>query len=217
MKGLLIKDFRLLKAQRNFFINIVLVAVVMSVFLKNAMFMIGYLAFVFSSFTLSTVSYDEYENGNAFLFSLPVSREGYVAEKYAFGILASSSGWLVATILAAVIEVVYGKPIDMDFLAGALTVLPLAMLIFAVMLPFQIKFGGEKGRIAMVAVICVMVAIAYALAKLVDFRNLDLLSKLEQLTTADLWTMMAVCLAAGIIALLVSAGASLRIMRNKEF
>ena len=34
---------------------------------------------------MSSISYDEFDNGNAFLFSLPITRKDYVLEKYIFG------------------------------------------------------------------------------------------------------------------------------------
>ena len=73
MKGLLIKDFKLMMMQKNFFAMIVVIAVVMTVFTDDIAFPLGFLTFVVSMFTLSTISYDEFDNGNAFLFSLPVS------------------------------------------------------------------------------------------------------------------------------------------------
>ncbi len=80
MKGLLIKDFQLLKAQKSFFMVLIAVAVGMCLFSYDTSFITGFLTFAVSLFTISTVSYDEFDNGNAFLFSLPISRTGYVMD-----------------------------------------------------------------------------------------------------------------------------------------
>lgn len=87
MTGLLIKDLKLLKVQRNFFLMFVAIAVWMQTFMDGVSFIIGYMTFCGSMAVLNTISYDEYDNGNAFLFSLPISRKGYVLEKYAFGFI----------------------------------------------------------------------------------------------------------------------------------
>ena len=87
MKGLLIKDFKLLQGQKNFFITIIAIAGIMAIFMEDASFIIGYMTFVGSLFTLSTISYDEFDNGNAFLFSLPITRKDYILEKYGFGLI----------------------------------------------------------------------------------------------------------------------------------
>ena len=80
MKGLLIKDFKLLKGQKNFFFIVCLVGVMLMVTSASPSYVISYMTFVFSMFTLSSVSYDEYDNGLAFLFCLPVTRKKYVRE-----------------------------------------------------------------------------------------------------------------------------------------
>ena len=87
MTGLLIKDFRLLKVQKNFFTLIVFILLGMILFSEDNFFAVSFATFIFSLFSTSTVSYDEFDNGNPFLFSLPVTRKGYVLEKYCFGLI----------------------------------------------------------------------------------------------------------------------------------
>ena len=79
MKGLLIKDFKLLKNQKQFFLIIGLITFMFLVTNDSPYFTITYATMMFSMFTMSTISYDEYDNGAAYLFSLPISRKGYVA------------------------------------------------------------------------------------------------------------------------------------------
>ena len=102
MKGMLVKDFKLMKGQRNFFAVIAAMAVGMAIFMEEPSFIIGYMTFAGSLFTLSTISYDEFDNGNAFLFSLPISRKGYTVEKYQFGLIAGGVSWLFATVAAGI-------------------------------------------------------------------------------------------------------------------
>ena len=78
MKGLLIKDFKLMKMQKNFFLMMIAIVIAISFFQNEISFPLGFLPFVISLFSLSTISYDEFDNGNAFLFSLPISRKDYV-------------------------------------------------------------------------------------------------------------------------------------------
>ena len=87
MKGMLIKDFKLLRNMRNSLIIIVLVAVTSGAYLQDASFVIPYLAFIGATFASSTLSYDEYDNGYAYLLSMPVTRKGYVTEKYILGFI----------------------------------------------------------------------------------------------------------------------------------
>lgn len=80
MKGLLIKDFKLLKGQKNFFMAITAISIIMIIVSPGTSFPIGLLGFVGALFSLSSISYDEFDNGNAFLFSLPITRKDYVLE-----------------------------------------------------------------------------------------------------------------------------------------
>ena len=78
MKGLLVKDFRLLLSQKAYYMAVFLVAIVLATSTGSPNFVVGYLAMLCMMFALSSISYDEFDNGNAFLFCLPISRNGYV-------------------------------------------------------------------------------------------------------------------------------------------
>ena len=76
MKGLYIKDFKLMMNQKMFFIVIAAMAIFFAVTQTNIFFVISYATFIAAMFVISSISYDEFNNGNAFLFTLPVTRTG---------------------------------------------------------------------------------------------------------------------------------------------
>lgn len=102
MKGLLIKDFKLLKGQKNFFMAITAISIIMIIVSPGTSFPIGFLGFVGALFSLSSISYDEFDNGNAFLFSLPITRKDYVLEKYIFGLILGIMSLLLGTVISLV-------------------------------------------------------------------------------------------------------------------
>lgn len=108
---------------------------------------------VLSLFTLSTISYDEFDNGNAFLFTLPISRAGYAVEKYCLALLLGGGAWVLAIFFAMVIAIVRGTVSVSDIAMTAVMILPALIVIQAVMIPFQLKFGGEKGRSALIGAV----------------------------------------------------------------
>ena len=57
MKGLLIKDFKLLKGQKNFFMTITAISIIMIIVSPGTSFPIGFLGFVGALFSLSSISY----------------------------------------------------------------------------------------------------------------------------------------------------------------
>ena len=222
MKGLLIKDFKLLKNQKNFFILVFVMAVFLTITngagSSPATFVLPYVGFVCSFFVLSTISYDEYDNGNAFLFTLPFDRKIYVAEKYIFGVVTGGAGLLL--ILAFILIYTDGmtgaeQTGETLFTAGVSAALLLFFL--AVMIPFQLKFGPEKGRIAMIIVFLGIFAAVYGLAKVVNIGNMDLSGLIQTADAMGPAGVALVFLAVSLLVLAASMTISIRIMEKKEF
>ena len=86
MTGCLIKDLMLIKNQKQFLVIIGVIGLMMLIIYDNPSFVFGYLTVMLSFLPITTLAYDDAENGAAYLFSLPVTRRGYVAEKYLFSI-----------------------------------------------------------------------------------------------------------------------------------
>ena len=84
MKGLLIKDLKILGKQKKFLILILILAVMLPFGSDDAGFTTNYIILMLSLLSLSTLSYDEMNGGMMFLLSLPTSRKLYVKEKYVF-------------------------------------------------------------------------------------------------------------------------------------
>ena len=226
MKGLLIKDFRLLKNQKNFFILVFVMAVFLTITggdeSSPATFVLPYVGFVCSFFVLSTISYDEYDNGNAFLFTLPFDRKIYALEKYIFGIVTGGAGLLL--ILAFILiytdgmagaEQTAGQMGETLFTAGVSA----ALLFFflAVMIPFQLKFGPEKGRIAMFIVLLGTMALVFGIVKLAGLDDSALREAARVMGRKGLSGVAAVCIAAAAAVMVISMFISARILEKKEF
>lgn len=79
MKGLLIKDFKLLKNQKSFLA--IVAAVCAFVMIKGSeSYAMFYGAAMAAMLSVNSIGYDEENNGMGFLFTLPVSRRDYVLE-----------------------------------------------------------------------------------------------------------------------------------------
>lgn len=217
MKGLLVKDFRLMKGQKNFFFVIVAVTVGMSVFFDASSFLLGFLPFVLSQFTLSTISYDEFDNGNAFLFTLPVSRADYAIEKYCLALLLSGSAWIFATLLAIAFNVLKGGGAVSEIAVAAVMILVAVIVIQAIMIPFQLKFGGEKGRIVLIGVVGLLSVAGIVLVKAAEMLGVDIANILNNLPMVSMGVMVTIILIISVIILLLSLQASVLIMKRKEF
>lgn len=218
MKGLLVKDFKLVKLQKNFFFMIIAVAVGLTIINDDATFMLGFLTFVMSMFTLSTISYDEFDNGNAFLFTLPVSRKSYVVEKYVFSLLLGGGSWVLAVLFAVVFSIIQGTVSVLEVVMAAVVIFVIMLMVQAAMIPFQLKFGGEKGRIAMVGAVGILFIIGFVAVKIAEGLGIDLLNVgIGSLSTVNMGMAVAIAIAVDAVVLLVSMKISISIMDRKEF
>ena len=119
MKGLLIKDFRLA------FINIRILCIVAAVIFlivgcgdeDGIEFIVYFVTAMCMMMVITTISYDDSDNGLAFLLTLPVSRKTYVTEKYIFAFLGGYGGFFLSFAIAVLYSLEIGKAgITSDFL-----------------------------------------------------------------------------------------------------
>lgn len=162
MRGLLIKDFRLLKNQKSFLLTFLLIGVGMLFTELDSFLIISYLTFLFSAFAVSSISYDELDNGFAFLFTLPVSRRGYVAEKYLFGLLFGGGAWFISTLLTTVIAAFRQGEGLLEIFPAVFVYLVMILIYLSIVLPIQLKFGVEKGRLIILGTV-ILIYLAGAL------------------------------------------------------
>lgn len=154
MKGLLIKDLMLLKSQGRFFaVTVILIFIAGGVFDGSYAYFGYYLMLFQALFVVNTMSMDEENGGMCFLMTLPAGRKAYVREKFCFGMLMTAAGWALSVLIAVFFMAIKHDPADLTDLlpmaAGGLAVFP---MINFVSVPLILKFGQEKGRIALAAV-----------------------------------------------------------------
>lgn len=217
MKGLLIKDFKLMLMQKNFFIIIIVVACLISISSQDPTFIIGFITLILSLFTVSTISYDEFDNGYPFLLTLPFSRKTYVLEKYVYGLILGTGAWIVSVMICSLMLIVQGKPVTSDMLIGAFVILPMFLVIESLMIPVHLRFGGEKGRYALIACVGVLVVIGFVVMKIVEIFHIDVLPLILAIDALGPVMFMVILLMIGFLIMLVSLKVSLSIMNKKEF
>ena len=84
MRGLFEKDIRIIKNQKKMMLIFAGMGVLLLLSGVEISFILPYMASVMTSVAISTISYDSMDNGNSFLFTLPVRRKDYATEKYFF-------------------------------------------------------------------------------------------------------------------------------------
>ena len=217
MKGLLIKDIRLLLSMKQHLL--IFLGVCGSIaFTTDGSFIIGYAAGLTGIMGLSTLGFDEHDNGFPFLFSLPVDVKTYVNEKYLFCILLDLFGAAVGTALFILACLTKGKADAIsDGIVYLALYLPMTLLLILSVLPCQMVFGREKSRIVTMIVYGVLFVLSAVIVKIVG--PVDQL-KAPQNLPEWLSNPFFIAAAACVLVLAFCAGMycfCLKAMRNKEF
>lgn len=217
MKGLLIKDWKLLKNQGRFFLMILAISLIPLFFTQSYVsFITSYLTFIFSVFVLSTLSYDSYDNGMVFLLSLPVSRRIYVQEKYLFSLLLASGSWLFSLILRlAVFSLRTSLTEGLEAILMDPIYLILALLFLGYSLPLHLKFGNEKGRILSFFTLGLFAFGVFTLVR--TTQGLRILSSLERTKARSPLSVIMVSILLCALFFGISYHLSVRILEKKEF
>ena len=162
MKGLFVKDIELMKQQKQFFILVVVMEVILNLAGSGSVsFATGYFTIVTAIFAITTISYDEFDNGLAFLMTLPVTRKQYL-----LGAGLTAVAWGIATITGVICKgVAELQGCLSETIIGSLIYIPLALLMLAVSLPLVIHFGAEKGRYIAMVMWAIIFAVVYILIK----------------------------------------------------
>lgn len=218
MKGLLVKDFQLILVNKKLLYMIVMFVVFFAFTMNDRSFVTSFCIMMFEIIALSTLSYDSFNNGNAFLFTLPIKRKDYVIEKYIFISLMCLAGLICSAIISVIFEAVSGEKGDL-LLNVAFAIAFLAFVSIAI--PFELKFGSESGKIipAIIVAACFLI---FQIIKKVDvlvdgkistlFMNMaERIDNLNQILFVILEIMVA------LIVIGISMAVSIKVINKKEF
>lgn len=221
MRGFIRKDLEILLLNKKY-LAIVAVIFFMTIGIDSSpSFMQMYLPMMAVFLLMSTFSYDEYDNGMAFLMTLPVVRRTYVQEKYLFGCLFAGGCCIISAGLAVVLTLT-GKASDSGLGEVGITFLTSILFIGIMMglvFPLILKFGTEKGRMAMLVIFVAAFVGIMLLGKLRGILPFTIDSNALEAFLNSLGPVMITLafLAVTAVVLLVSCFISIRIMEKKEF
>ena len=177
MKGLLMKDLKLMMTQFAFFILLPAVGAVFVVPTGEMSMGFGYITAISGLIGVTTVNYDSYDNGFAYLFTLPVSRRGYVKEKYIFAALSSVAVMMaVGVFMWALMAAVHPENAYAftDFLGDMENSYLIALTALAFMLPVFLKFGAEKSRFVLLIIAGIFMGVMIGVSQVEALRDVEL-------------------------------------------
>ena len=218
MKGLLIKDLKLLMGQKQFFVTVCGLGFLFTFVNGDPTFAIPYVAMMLCMFSVGTISYDEYDNGGAYLFSLPITRKVYVAVKYVYGFGLCLVSIMVSAVFAAIVMIARNSWMgNGEFVSVLVVSLVLSAVVLDAMIPAQLKFGAEKSRVALMGFVLAIYIIGYFGYRLLESMGIDLEMVLAAFSGMTLAVVIAVLCGIGIVITMISYMISLKIMEKKEY
>lgn len=216
MTALLEKDLRLILLRKSTLVIYLIIGVVFTGEFSSS-FSGAYLTMLGTMLALSTLSYDDSDNCMEFLFTLPCTRKQYVIEKYLFVYGFSFVAGLIGIAIIVAASLVKGDPVTAEmFVEVIASELPILVITGGLMIPLQLKFGPEKTRMVLIAVIGMIFIAGYMVSRITGAENF--LKKLTE--TLDAMNPASVAIVGvGVLVVLsvISMMISVKIMDNKEF
>lgn len=145
MKGLIKKDFYIIKQNMKYILLFLAVFGIIALEGDDILYFIP--VFLITMIFITTFSYDDYNNWNAYAVTLPNGRKNVVKSKYIASITLTVFATLITYILSVIIGAINGNLDLSNMTSLILSGLFSVVLIQAIMYPLIFKFGAEKGRI----------------------------------------------------------------------
>ena len=138
-------------------------------------------------------------------------------KKYIFGLISGIMFLLLGTVISLVVIGITKTGSFNEIFLTAGSLFPTILLILSIMLPFILKFGGEKGRIAIIGVMGFIFVIGLLLIKTTEYLGIDLYVLINKLPKFEPLVYIILFLLLSVVILGISYLISLTILKKKEF
>ena len=168
MRGLLLKDWYMMKKYCRSYLAIAVVFIAVSFVGNDSMFFVFYPCLLCGMIPVNLLGYDERSRWMQYSGTLPYTRTQIVSGKYLIGLLAQLAMLVATGIAQAVKMIMAGDFVSNDFAVLMLLMLIVSTLTSSISLPFMFKLGVEKGRTAyyvMIGFVCGASVLASSLLK----------------------------------------------------
>ena len=192
--------------------NLKLIIVMLMVFFIMALggqFNISFIpTFIIVMLFISTFSYDEYNNWDAYAITLPGGRKSIVKSKYIASLFLTLLSAVITVLLNYLISVINNTAVN-ELISSLLGSICAIVIIQSIMYPLIFKFGMEKGRIVLFILVFVMVGVITLL------KNTIKIPTILVVLFNDYWFIVIPIIL--VISLLISYKISEKIYLKKEF
>ena len=211
MKGLLLKDFCILKQQMKLMVVVVIFYAIWAVAAKMPTLMGTMVILLSIMMPISSMSYDEAGQWYRYAFSLPIPRRTLVLSKYVLGFLVSLGGLVVSAIGNIIILALTNGENALESWLTIIGFLELGVIFLSIIIPILFKYGVEKGRLFIVVIAVIPSLLVALLGR--TLKTSGTLMPSAELLQAILYSSPLFTLAIFLISFRISVG----ICRKKEY
>ena len=163
MKGLLLKDWYMMKKYCRSYLVIAAVFIAISLLSSDNMFFVFYPCLLCGMIPVNLLGYDERSRWMQYSGTMPYTKSQLVSAKYVIGLVTQLAMMFVIGIAQGIKMAIAGNFVLGEFAVLLLLLLIVSTLTSSISLPFIFKWGVEKGRIAyyvMIGFVCAASAFA---------------------------------------------------------
>ncbi len=153
MKGLLLKDWYMMKKYCRSYLFIAAVFIAVSLVSSDNLFFMFYPCLLCGMIPVKLLGYDERSRWMQYSAALPYTKTQIVYAKYLIGLTAQAAILALTGIAQGIKMAVAGNFVLGEFAALMLLLLTIGTFTSSIPLPFLFKLGVEKGRTAYYAMI----------------------------------------------------------------
>ena len=168
MKGLLLKDWYMMKKYCRYYLFVSIGFIILSMISSGNMFFVFYPCLLAGTVPVNLLGYDERSRWTEYVGTLPYTKTQIVSAKYLIGLFTQIAMLIVICIAQGVKMGIDGTFVLKEFLVLMMLLLVMASVASSLTLPFIFKYGVEKGRSAyyvMIGVVCAGSIIATSIFK----------------------------------------------------
>ena len=157
MKGLLLKDWYMMKKYCRAYLLIAVVFIAVSLFSDDNMFFAFYPCLLCGMIPVNLLAYDERSRWMQYSGTLPYTKKQIVSGKYLIGLFVQITVLLIMGSTQGIKMMITGEFAFRDYITLILLLVIVSMITSSITLPFIFKLGVEKGRTAyyvMIGFVC---------------------------------------------------------------
>lgn len=161
MKGLILKEFMILKSFAKTMLGLIALYAILS-FTTTTTVLAPMIIVVFSMWVLTSFSYDQNAKWDNYVLTLPITKKQVVISKYIYSLLLMIIGIVIATAVSLLLLTIKKDGSVAEILGGVVGASFISILMTSFNLPLMFKYGPEKARFTFFMIIAALAFIVGA-------------------------------------------------------